>query len=144
LKILDPDRRVWASDKLQHFGAGVGVAAILLALGLTPALSLGISLAIAVTYEIGQLDVAHSLGVAGKPGFGISPLDIGAHVTGTLLVIALHCVVSHHPLSSSSTDARGPFVAHYSDRPTARPFALAPSTSPQPPAVPQGDSLARV
>jgi hypothetical protein len=44
---------------------------------------------IGLVYEVGQLSVAQSTGVAGTPGFGISPKDVIADLAGAVVVEGL-------------------------------------------------------
>lgn len=41
---------------------------------------------IGLVYEVGQLSVAQSTGVAGQPGYGISPKDLVADMFGAVVV----------------------------------------------------------
>jgi len=90
---MDPDLCWWTcEDTRLHLLAGVGLA-LILHLPLAPHAfrdTLGKRLllvaVIGFVYELGQWDVAHSLGLAGTTGFGVSPKDLLANITGAVVV----------------------------------------------------------
>ena len=88
-ELIDPDRnwRSWAT--LQHYLSGFllcGIFARFLSTGHALALVAWTSL----VYEVGQLDVAYNIKdaggrrYAGRPGFGIGPMDLLADMLGAL------------------------------------------------------------
>ncbi len=96
LSLLDPDRQVFAFDKLQHFLSGIAlcwIATVWLRFGIWGALLF--VLYSAVLYEIAQTDVAYSIKdgsgarYVGRPGFGFGILDISAGMVGALLYVGL-------------------------------------------------------
>ena len=93
LQFLDPDREWFRSDKYQH-GASFFIASFLgaaLAQWTLPVTEWGAavtSVAVCVilgfVYELGQTDTAYGAGLLGKPGFGISPLDLVWDAAGAI------------------------------------------------------------
>ena len=97
-QVLDPDWCLTCRDTQLHAAGGA-----LLDLGLqlpiapkgfrdTVGKRLLVVAVIGFTYEVGQWDVAHSLGVAGQPGMGIGLKDFLADLAGaaaTELLVAL-------------------------------------------------------
>ena len=82
---LDPDRRVWAKDKLQHALLGFVLCAGLDLAGASEGQALGLTVAAGAIYEAGQTDTAHSTGKLGQAGFGFGVVDLGADTVGALV-----------------------------------------------------------
>lgn len=92
---MDPDWCLTCTDTVQHLGAGA-----VLGLGAQFVLPrwwqrLLAVFAIALAFEVGQADVAASLGRSG-PGFGVSPKDIAATVSGAAVIELLRQVTKRH------------------------------------------------
>ena len=89
---IDPDTCWTCQDTRLHAAAGALLDAGLL-LPLAPrgfrdtvAKRLLVVGVIGLVYEVGQLSVAQSLGVAGTPGYGVSPKDVVADLAGAVAV----------------------------------------------------------
>lgn len=101
---FDPDRNVFAEDKLEHFAAMLVLAFLLRILFLPPAVLL-ICFLVACAFEMGQFDLARqvpafhddapvgSLVRPFRPGYGFGLLDVAAGMTGALVGILLRLVV---------------------------------------------------
>lgn len=94
---LDPDTCVFCRDSLHH---ALGGGALTLALWLTPlrdrfflveaaAARLVAVFLLAIAFEVGQADLAHSLSVAGQVGFGFGIKDLLVTTAGALIVEGL-------------------------------------------------------
>lgn len=83
MPFFDPDRRVFSKDKAQHAALGAAIVLVALALGFSPLWSFIALLALGVTYELGQWDVArHFYRTRLIPGFGFGLLDLAADLAG--------------------------------------------------------------
>ena len=87
-QVWDPDWCLTCADTRLHAAAGAlldaGLQLPLAPRGFRDTMGKRMLLVavIGFTYEVGQLSVAQSTGVAGQPGFGIGPKDLLADLTG--------------------------------------------------------------
>lgn len=89
---LDPDRCLTCRDKREHFAAGAALD--ILARGPWVARSfrdrawkrVAITATVAVAWEVVEMGEARRDGRAGHPGYGFSPVDVGATVAGAVVV----------------------------------------------------------
>lgn len=93
-QLLDPDTKILAFDKLQHFASGfIGAALLSLRYGFAETMIL--ALLFGIVYEFGQTDIAYSIKDAGgnryvgRPGFGFGLVDLAADVAGALFYFIL-------------------------------------------------------
>lgn len=147
MKIFDPDRVLIAPDKAQHLASGALLANLMLAIGLSPLQTLAWSLAIGATYEMGQLDIAHSLGVAGTPGYGFGLLDLAMDMLGAAIPVArfaLYCAAAPLPLPSHPVSTGAPTRLALSTTSSgvrsSHSVAILPQPESAPPAVPRRSS----
>ena len=165
MRFLDPDTRILAIDKLEHLGFGFAMAVfLLLGLSIPPVWTFLAVVSVGGAFELGQWDIAHSLGRAGEPGFGFGLLDLAADALGAAIAIAAYCYLAFAPLpskpwecyvrlpdypqfyctppeehwASSINEARGRSIVATSD--SAHPYSL----SPLPRSSHNGVPLARV
>lgn len=162
MNILDPDRKLFTPDKLQHVIGGFALGILFSVFGPGCGNAMLLTLAIALAFEIGQYDAARSLPCSKKtpgpgflPGFGIGLLDLAVTLAGGLAGIALYGlliatgVVSRQDntrewrVPFSSTLTRGT-NAVYSDASFRVAYSARTSLSPRSLAFPVGAPLARV
>lgn len=157
MSFFDPDRQFFTMDKLQHAAFGAGITLVALALGFGPLWSFLAVLALGITYELGQWDVARHFMSRMHPGFGFGLLDLLADLIGGAIPIAVYCYLSFTPLPSHpkhhdphgfTPEDRWTHVhrqrSGVDQSPTTRTFSFQHSLSPQFPAAPNGVPLARV
>lgn len=159
MAFFDPDRKIFALDKAQHAGFGLGAALALLALGFGPLWTMFIVIAVGGAFELGQWDIARHHYTRFPAGYGFGLLDLAADTLGAAIPVALYCYLSFTPLPShprrrslpdriaiasiSPDNARGS-TASYSDVPSRPVDVPAKSLSPRSPNSTDGAPLARV